>query len=238
MDRVISSYVPTLKVLSYSRKRVALSLPQKYPEILFVSMPRTPGHRDLSYVVQEIAALDCIVPTSAPRTILTTPSKKDVQQNIRSSQIVHFACHGKSNLINPSQSQLLLSDYQSETFAVTDIIALRLAEPRLAYLSACYAANIRVEGLLDESIHIASAFQLAGFPHVIGTLWTINDCHSVNVSKAVYTAMVNDKGEVDVGRAAEGLHSAVRQLRETRVDDSRKVGEDPLVWASYIYLGA
>ena len=101
--------------------------------------------------------------------------------------------------------------------------------------------NIQVEGLLDESIHIASAFQLAGFSHVIGTLWTINDCHSARVSKDVYSIMVNDKGEIDVGRAAEGLHFAVRQLREARVEDSRsrrRLGEDPLVWASYIYLGA
>ena len=241
MDRVISCYVPTLKALSYSRKRVALLSPLKRPEILFVSMPRTPGHHDLPHVVQEIAALDCILPMSASRTVLTTPNKKNVQEKIRGSQIVHFSCHGKSDLVNPSQSHLLLSDCQSDTFAVTDITALKLAEPLLAYLSACYAANIRVEGLLDESIHIASACQLAGFSHVIGTLWTINDCHSVRVSKDVYTDMVNDKGEVDVGKAAEGLHSAIRRLREGRDENSifqRKLLEDPLVWASYIYLGA
>jgi hypothetical protein len=60
---------------------------------------------------------------------------------------------------------------------------------------------------------------------------------AIRLSKDVYTVMVNDEGEVDVGKAAEALHCAVCRLREARVEDSmfqRKLGDDPLMWASYI----
>ncbi len=94
---------------------------------------------------------------------------------------------------------------------------------------------------MDEGIHIASTFQLAGFSHVIGSLWPTNDCHSAKVSKDVYTAMLNANGEIDVAKAAEALHTAMRQLRDSKVEESRfqrKLGKDPLAWASYIYLEA
>jgi CHAT domain-containing protein len=40
--------------------------------------------------------------------------------------------------------------------------------------------------LLDESIHLASAFQLAGFPHVIATLWQTGDSAAVQVAEDFY----------------------------------------------------
>jgi len=46
----------------------------------------------------------------------------------------------------------------------------------LAYLSACSTAVTGPE-LADESVHIVSAFQLAGYQHVIGTLWPAGSRH-------------------------------------------------------------
>ncbi|MCA2227374.1 CHAT domain-containing protein [Nonomuraea aurantiaca] len=53
-----------------------------------------------------------------------------------------------------------------------ELTSLVIDDGYLAYLSACTTAFGGVE-LLDESVHIASALQLAGFTHVIGTLWPI-----------------------------------------------------------------
>jgi CHAT domain-containing protein len=44
---------------------------------------------------------------------------------------------------------------------------------QLAFLSACQTARNPARDLLDEAIHLASAFQLAGYPHVVGTLWSV-----------------------------------------------------------------
>jgi len=62
----------------------------------------------------------------------------------------------------------------------------------MANLSACQTAHSRYEQLLDEGINITSAFRLAGFPSVIGTLWNVDDKFSVEIAKNVYRHTVVD----------------------------------------------
>ncbi|KAF5668796.1 hypothetical protein FDENT_11727 [Fusarium denticulatum] len=40
--------------------------------------------------------------------------------------------------------------------------------------------------LLDESPDLTSAFQLAGFRHVVGTLWAVSDQPCIDVAKEFY----------------------------------------------------
>lgn len=240
LDRVISCYIPTLKALSVVRNKAMSSQPQSM-EVLFVSMPHTPEREELAYVTDEIAEINSILPMSISRSILEMPGKAEVKEKMERSQLVHFACHGTSNVDDPSKSHLLLSDWQEDLFSVTDIIAMRVTEPRLIYLSACQVAQARIETLLDESIHLAGACQLAGFAHVIGSLWTINDYTSPMVAKGVYNGILTEDNTLHLGRSAEALHNSVRKLRSTIMDIDgihRELVEDPLRWASYIYLGA
>jgi CHAT domain-containing protein len=90
-------------------------------------------------------------------------------------------------------------------------------------LSACTTAFGGVE-LLDESVHIASALQLAGFTHVIGTLWPIADSVAPEVAEGFYREVRNS------GVPALALHNTVRQLRN-RYPDS------PSIWASHLHFG-
>lgn len=53
---------------------------------------------------------------------------------------------------------------------------------QVAYLSACCTAANASDAWADESIHIASSFQLAGFSHVLGTMWESDDTASRDVS--------------------------------------------------------
>jgi CHAT domain-containing protein len=82
--------------------------------------------------------------------------------------------------------------------------------------------------LPDESIHIASAFHLAGFPHVVGTLWTINDAAAVTISKQFYEAVSPETGPAE--HVAAALHQAVLAMR-VRFPDI------PSRWASHIHIG-
>ena len=93
--------------------------------------------------------------------------------------IAHFACHGYTDPADPSQSRLLLHDHRRDPLTVAALAPLALDHAHLAYLSACSTARATDTRLLDEAIHLATAFQLAGFPHVIGTLWEINDAIAV-----------------------------------------------------------
>ena len=139
----------------------------------------------------------------------------------------HFACHGASDLANPSASCLLLTDHRQRPLTVVDVARLRLDDAGLAFLSACSTA--RPGGrLADEAIHLASAFQLAGYRHVIATLWPVGDQHAVDIAADIYTTLTT-AGEGDVAGA---VHAAVRRMR-------RRWGWDtPSVWASHIHVGA
>ena len=83
---------------------------------------------------------------------------------------------------------------------------------------------------MDEAIHLTSAFQLAGYPHVIGTLWQINDKHAADIADRFYANLTKNDG-LDVSLAAHGLHHAIRDLRHTLG------GNWPLLWAAHLHSG-
>ena len=172
LDRVVSSYAMTLKSLAYTRERARTFRSAPAQTAVFVAMPTTPGQKALPNVDAEISAIEQILPKSISRATVRNAEKTEVLQQVKSSDIVHFACHGFSDPSDPSRSCLYLQD--SKLF-VQDLVSLKCKSAQLAYLSACRAAVNRSETLLDEGIHLAGTFQLAGFTHVIGSLWELSD---------------------------------------------------------------
>jgi len=159
------------------------------------------------------------------------PTKPAVLARLPQCSIAHFACHGITHSDDPSQSRLLLSDHESDPLTVTSLVPVNLERARLAYLSACGTAFTVKGSLLDEAIHRTSACQLAGFPHVVGTLWDINDAVSAEVAAMFYTGLRTEDRSLDTSRAALALHGAVRSLRE-------RYFNTPSMWAAYIHAGA
>jgi CHAT domain-containing protein len=74
-------------------------------------------------------------------------------------------------------------------------------------------------------------FQLAGYPHVIGTLWEIDDGIAVEVAESFYRELRSDDRLVDVRRSAHAISQAVRAVRA-------RYPESPDLWAAYIHAGA
>ncbi|MBB4934416.1 hypothetical protein F4561_005236 [Lipingzhangella halophila] len=252
IDRVISSYTPTVQALAYARRHTTDTTPASDDSALVVAMPTTPdldGQAALPYAADEAAAARRHLPSA---TVLCTPdpdaadgdptvvpTKARVLQRLPECAIAHFACHGTTDPDAPSHSRLLLSDHAQDPLTVASLGPVRLDEARLAYLSACNTAAIHDTDLLDEAIHVASAFQLAGFPHVVGTLWEINDRIAVTVADSFYTHLRGPNGNLDPDRAAYALHSAVRAVRDgadlPQGYDRTKV---PSLWAAYLHTGA
>ena len=108
-------------------------------------------------------------------------------------------------------------------------------------MSACNSASVRDFRLLDESIHLAAAIQLAGYPAVVATLWQVSDEYSSKVAKDVYGRMLGENKCLNPQLSAEGLHWAMRRFRDiTRAAPggfTKESGNDPLLWASYIHIG-
>ncbi|QBI53036.1 CHAT domain protein [Streptomonospora litoralis] len=255
MDRVVSSYTPTVRALAYSR-RAADGVPAPTASSLVVAMPTTPGlpgGQTLPHVADEADAARRHLPDS---TVLRTPAfdadadaddvdpsmlptAERVLQRLPSCAIAHFACHGTSDPTDPSQSRLLLYDHARNPLTVTSLGPLRLEGARLAYLSACSTAAIKTGDLIDEAIHVASAFQLAGFPHVVGTLWEINDRIAVTVADRFYTHLRDPDGNLDPGRAACALHATVREVRDgADLPEGYDRTAVPSLWAAYLHTGA
>ncbi|OJJ81701.1 uncharacterized protein ASPGLDRAFT_94019, partial [Aspergillus glaucus CBS 516.65] len=91
-------------------------------------------------------------------------------------------------------------------------INIRKQSPFLAYLSACGTVQVRDTRFLDESIHLISAFQLAGFCHAIGTLWEVNDELCIDMARITYEGMRD--GDMTDKSVCQGLHNATRVLRD------------------------
>ena len=216
MDRVVSSYTPTIRALHYARRRAPTPARDK---ALIVAMPTTPGIRGrLANVPAEVSMLRnrlheavMLIEPGAPggetvSGIALLPTKANVFAHLPDCGIAHFACHGATDPADPSNSLLLLHDYQTDPLTVASLAAIKLDRAQLAYLSACSTALNRAVRLADEAIHLTSAFQLAGFPHVIGTLWPIANRVAVAVADAFYENLRVDSGALDTDQAAHALH--------------------------------
>jgi CHAT domain-containing protein len=114
---------------------------------------------------------------------------------------------------------------------------------QLCYLSACSTAENTAERLTDENMHVASAFQLSGYSHVIGTLWEAGDRAAVHVAKVFYDELAdaihkNGGGIIADDVVAHALHKAVKVLQEKKQPGSRLNPKmDVLAWAPFIHLG-
>jgi CHAT domain-containing protein len=227
LDRVVSSYTATIQSLAYSRSRPA---GPDLSSALIVGLPQVDGEAELPAVRDEISSLGRLLPG---RTLLegVGANKSAVLDALPAHAIAHFACHSLSDADDPGSSLLVLSDYVDAPLTVAGIAGLELAKARLAYLSAC-ATSHTTPSMADEAVHITSAFQLAGYPQVIGTLWPVVDSVARAVALDVYGQLTGEgAGEADPALSALALHRAIRRVRAKR-------RRRPSTWAAYVHVGA
>lgn len=232
IDRVVSSYTPTVRALAHARRQLPAvpASPRGAPHLLVVSMPDTPGWPggELPGAAVETRALRQLFPAA---TVLTGPAagRDAVVAGLRAHPWVHFACHSRTDPQGIADSHLMLYDHERRPFTVADIARLDLAGAQFAFLSACDTARAD-QRLPDEAVHISSAFLLAGFASVVGTLWAIDDDQAVLVTRSVYGAMAN-RVTVDPRQAAGALHRASLRARAEHPDS-------PSLWAAHVHVGA
>lgn len=253
LDRVVSSYTPTVRALGHTRARAAGATSGDTASTLIVGMPTTPGlaeRADLHHVPEEVAKINGHLPGAtvlcAPDSdgsdvpgSLGTPTGGAVMDLLSGVQIAHFACHGTSHPTNPALSQLHLADRVEHPLTSQRLAGARLDQARLAYLSACRTSAVENIRLLDEVVHLSSALQLAGFRHVVGTLWEIDDRLAVTLADRFYAGLrVEGTTELDTDRSAWALHQAVRYVRDARDRRVRLGQREPFFWAGLVHTGA
>ena len=249
IDRAVSSYTPSVRMLIHACRRAGDLVPGPAPRALAVAMPTTPGMADqgrLPSVLQEVQAFCRHFPQA---TVLEGDAtgadgppaavRDQVLARLPGHEIVHFACHAVDDPRDPSRSRVLLADHERNPLTVASLTPLALERAQIAFLSACNTGSARSVGLVDESIHLASAFQVAGFDHVVGTLWETDDRLSVTVADSFYTYLRVGSGHIDARLAARALHRAVREARDGKDRPGAVRGpRNPFLWAAYIHVGA
>jgi tetratricopeptide (TPR) repeat protein len=227
IDRVVSSYTSTLSALLRARSRPAPTEPSR---LLAVGMPTTPSPpgqpsmklRNLPGVPIELDWLHARFPIHtrlqsgldgycSPSDNL--PTREKVLDALDSHGWAHLACHGRQDPANPADGAIYLAD---GPLTVWQIAARNLHQAEVACLSACNTAT-GGHDILDEAIHLAAAMQLAGYRHVIATLWTISDTHAPTITDLIYSHLT-------------AVHHAMSTLL-------RQHPRHPQLWAPWIHTG-
>ena len=219
LDRVMSSYSSSIKAILYSRpQHSAKSEASTLPQALVVAMQHTRKHQELPSAQEEAAVVREICNSMGLDTVEPGQRKREIVSHLPDAHIFHFAGHGRTEKSNPSESSLLLEDWETDPLKVADLFEMSLRErsPFLAYLSACGTGEIHDPKFLDESIHLISACQLSGFRHVIGTLWDVNDDICVDMARIIYEKIKD--GNMTDESVCQGLHQASLELRESWLD--------------------
>jgi CHAT domain len=230
MDHAVSSYTSTVSALMLHRnRRTKETQPSTSQggevELLAVEMSRTPGARPLPGARAETRRLAELVP-NVTRLAGPQATRDAVLGALPSHRFAHFACHALTDPISPALNRLLLHDHLSTPLIAIELSALNVPDAELAYLSACATARSN-EKLADEAVHIATAFQLAGYHHVVGTLWPVADNAAGRIADDFYTSLAPS---LNADHTARALHRAVCSLR---ADAPTK----PSHWAAHIHLG-
>ncbi|KAH7264439.1 CHAT domain-containing protein [Fusarium solani] len=257
IDLAVSSYSSSIKALVDGRRRVS-SLPRpKESKALLVAIANAPNRSLLRGAVKEVQTVEALFASKDFDSVRLGDGrvdKQDVLRRLKTCRIFHFAGHGVENISDPLRSALLLHDWETDPLTVGDVLEVNLSEgsPFLAYLSACETGQVSKLKFRDESVHLIGAYQLAGFRHVIGTLWGVDDGDSVMMATATYENMLEDMTDESVCRS---LHKAALRLRnDTRrpnvgadqtgarkcvfVDPSAdESGEDGASWIPFVHFG-
>ncbi|WP_330275282.1 CHAT domain-containing protein [Lentzea sp. NBC_00516] len=216
MDRFVSSYAPTLRSLVTVWKAAAITRPD---DPLIVAVPSAPGMPELPGAQDE--ADDVATRFASPHLLTADRAlRHPVLEALPRHRWVHFACHARSADIG-GEGRLVLWDHLEKPLSVNDIARLRLAGAEIAFLSACETSAAPPE-LTDESLHVTGAFHMAGFQHVIGTLWRVGDRTAQLVASHYYDALA------ETPSPAIALHTAVLKVRATH---------PAARWAPFVHVG-
>ncbi|KAG2369070.1 CHAT domain-containing protein [Suillus spraguei] len=225
----VSSYTPTLSALIRSRRQNASKVILNTPSFVSIgqSKPNTrSGERELEAVGAELELVKSLVSPSMSYSEVSGDegTVSGATQALKTNSWVHFACHGRQDLVQPFDSSFALRD---KPLRLSDIIQAEPENPEFAFLSACHTA-VGDKNAPDEVIHLAAGMQFSGFRGVIGTMWAVDDTTAHHMVKEFYGAMFS--GKINCTNAARALNKASKTVDKDKVPMDQRV--------VFIHIGA
>ncbi len=192
----ISSAVSFHSLANQAQPAVAAS------KLLVIGDPSEPGKNrvvipsgaSLAPLLQARAEAKAIAALFPGTVNLTGPDAREsqVKSHLDCCAILHFATHGILDPDDGMDSGLLLAAEPADSSEDGVLQAWEIADRRLsaqlAVLSACDSA--RGDQRLGEGlVGLAWAFQAAGTPSVVASLWSVNDAATANLMRDFYSAL-------------------------------------------------
>lgn len=183
-----------------------------------VALPPLPG------AAEEATAIASLYPKSELLMHMTA-TRRRVLAAIAESDIVHLALHAKGSE-DALGSRLLLTPEGNDRGKLTasEIFEISLCRPRLVVLAGCATA----EGWLSESegaLSLAYAFQAAGVPSVVASLWDVNDRESAQILVRFHQFIRQND-------------SPMEALRQAQLEYLAAHPDKRLNWAAFELIGA
>jgi len=222
-DEFIHSYTATLGSLleAYAKKA---SIANKVG-VVGVTHTGGWGLNHLEGVEKEVKMIRSITKGASVECLQGKDATPDaVKKQLQDCSWVHFACHGKQDLIEPTKSHLLL---YGGILELQTILQMPASNREFAFLAACQTAMGDSE-LVNESFHLGGGFIAAGFRAAIGTLWSMDDRDGPKVAEIVYSHLFRKGQQPQATETAEALHLAVKELKKN-VPYER--------WVPFIHMG-
>ncbi|MFE5807805.1 CHAT domain-containing protein [Streptomyces sp. NPDC056491] len=239
LDRVVSSYTPTVRALLTARARPGAAATgngdgsgDEVGRMLFVA-PEPVGLPPLQSIDADREALAGRFGERLTRLEGPDATSEAVLAELHRHPWVHFSSHAGQDMNDPGLGTVALRE---DGLTVHDL-AQRSYSAEFAFLSACQTAVGGIE-LIDEAITLASALHIAGFRHVIGTLWSVYDGATADITREFYANGATPAGgpgparaaDFDPADAARHLHRAVRAMRDR--DRSTLT-----TWVHFVHIG-
>ncbi|CAE6424521.1 unnamed protein product [Rhizoctonia solani] len=230
MTHVISTYTPTISSLLRSLEKVSHN-DARDAHMLLISQPASPPNLPLPGVVVErdriLATFGEIEGLGNVRSLHDEAGRVgDVVKQLPSHEMLHLACHGIQDIVDPLESSVVLYD---GNLTIREIIKTPLPNAELVYLSACQTATGSIS-TPDESFSLAGSFLFAGYKGAVATMWSIDDKDGCDVATSFYKHILQKDGS-PVANAAFALHCAIQELLEANP------GINPTRWIPFVYFG-
>jgi CHAT domain-containing protein len=189
--------------------------------------PSGDRYGSLQYAFAESKSVASIYPKSV--TLAGSAAREaNVKRLLPEFEFLHFATHGILDPHDGLRSGLLLAAEPRESsndgiLQAREIASMSLSA-HLAVLSACQTGR-GDERLGDGLLGLAWAFQSAGVPRVVASLWNVDDAATRALMTAFYAALKS------ASRVDEALRTASATLRK----DPRY--SSPYYWAPFQVIG-
>ncbi|WP_329021478.1 CHAT domain-containing protein [Streptomyces sp. NBC_00690] len=211
MDFAVHSYTPGIQALIDGRRQ---------ERSRSSAGSRTGGERRMLLVVgdtslenasREVERIHELIPGATLMTGAEATTERVVAA-LSDHQFFHFSGHGSHRGDLPSGLHLNEVRLTQHDLPPHDLVL----DGALAYLSACdtHLSVGVAEG--GAAWSIASAFQAAGYRHVIASLGQITDEMATEIAVHFYRFLIRPDGIPHAHRAAHALHNALRQIDSTR----------------------